>query len=124
MENKIDQASDKKNEALYYINKLKILMSDWKKLPNSWRTGEESPEVLKEITKNKFRKNYFQKMGNECFALLEYLPIGGGREVIGENIKKLFSEISGKKIVLEKQIDEMDRIADEIIKKIEENYEK
>lgn len=99
---------------------LKSMLSDWKKLPDSWMPQGEIISVPEEKIRNKFRRNYFQQTGSICLNLaFDYLSSEKVGKEIEKDINRLFSDIKKNKNVSEKQIDEMDRIANETIKAVE-----
>lgn len=125
MEMKIEniEKKDYKNPAL---QRLKSIIKEWKKMPDSWIDDEDykslDEKALEQKRKNKFRANYFNAISGNFEILLPYLNIKDRKKFQEEFniiIDKVHQRMNNKLSIEESSIDEIDKFAEDLIKKLE-----
>ncbi len=95
------------------------MLSEWQKMPNSFITDEHSDQEFEAKRKNKFRINYFQKLGEYLSGIIKSLP--SNREILDKELGKIFSDVRKYRqetgLVLEELIDRMDSFARKVLEK-------
>ena len=125
MEMKIENI-EKKDYKSPALQRLKSIIKEWKKMPNSWIDDEDykslDEEALEQKRKNKFRANYFNAISGNFEILLPYLNIED-RKKFQEDFNiisdKVHQRMSNKLSIEESSVDEVDKFAEDLIKKLE-----
>ncbi len=95
------------------------LLNEWQKMPDSHISDEDSDEQFKAKRKNKFRVNYFHKLGEFITALIASLPTE--KESLSTELGSIFQEVRQYReetgLVSEQLIDKMDFFARKVIEK-------
>lgn len=125
MEMKIENI-EKKDYKSPALQRLKSIIKEWKKMPNSWIDDEDykslDEEALEQKRKNKFRANYFNAISGNFEILLPYLNIEDRKkfqEDFNIIIDKVHQRMSNKLSIEESSVDEVDKFAEDLIKKLE-----
>lgn len=95
-------------------------------MPDSWIDDEDykslDEKALEQKRKNKFRANYFNAISGNFEILLPYLNIKDRKKFQEEFniiIDKVHQRMNNKLSIEESSIDEIDKFAEDLIKKLE-----
>lgn len=128
MEIKIEsiEKNEKEDHKKATLQKLKSITKEWKKMPDSWIIADEysssSKEALDQKRKNKFRANYFHVISISFEILSQYLNDEDKkkfREDLDLIVDKVQRRMNEKLPIEESSVDDIDKFAENLIKKLE-----